>query len=487
VAPPPEPTPEPTPEPEPTPAPAAEAEEKAVAPKAEAPAAAAPPPLPPPLPPEEWWARALGTRRAPLTVAPLPVVPKWSGSITLRGRGRYTGDDSDNDLYQYFRVRYRREDVAGWSGSMHLRISEDLEGDGSNGSFYVFDSVDDTYESPVISRLYHLYANHRWASGPVEQVRIGRQDVTAGDLFHVDGVHALFRPSDCSTVRLYAFAGVPTHLYESSIDGDWIVGAGATFDPWRGATVEVSDVYLEDESGIYGTPTANLATIQLSQRLREWGNLHLGYQHLDEHPRVAWGSLDVFAPRWDATFRGAFRSQLHSEKEEAYDIDPYYAILLDLEPYWEATLSASKGLGRIWSIEAGGQVRRLYDEDDQGDFNHDFTRAYATLAARDWPRCGWGVALTGEWWHTEDDEDVAAAGFEVDWRPSPRWRASAGLDYALYRTDVYAAEERYDSWGWFVRARYRPSPRWEYSGSVRLETDDFDEYLTVDLAARWEF
>jgi hypothetical protein len=435
---------------------------------------------------DEWWARALGVGRAPIVDAPRPPVPRWSGDVTLRARGRYTEDDADTDLYQHLRLRYRREDAPGWSASMHLRLSEDVDGQSDGPSFFVFDSVDDTYDSAVLSRLYHLYANYRTATGFVEQVRVGRQDVTAGDVFHVDGAHVLLRPSACGPTRLYAFGGVPSHLYEASVEGDWIVGVGASFVPWRGASVEVSDVFLEDRSRLYGTPSANLATIQLAQHL-SCGSLRAGYQHLDEDPREAWGSFDLVVPRWAATFRGAFRTQILSEREQAYDIDPYFAILLDLEPYWDASVSASKALGPCVSVEAGAQVRRLYDDDDEGVFNREFTRAYATLATEGRPWRGLGLAVTGEWWSAEDGEDVLAAGFEATWRSGGRWRASAGMDYALYRTDLYAAAERYDAYGWFLRARYRPSACWELDGSLRLDADDFDTYLTVNVSARWEF
>jgi outer membrane receptor protein involved in Fe transport len=61
------------------------------------------------------------------------------------------------------------------------------------------------------------------------------------------------------------------------------------------------------------------------------------------------------------------------------------------------------------------------------------------------------------------------------------------VDYSLYRTDLYAAAERYHNYGYYLRARWRPSPRWELDAGVRLDSDDFDDYLTLNLLARWEF
>jgi hypothetical protein len=197
--------------------------------------------------------------------------------------------------------------------------------------------------------------------------------------------------------------------------------------------------------------------------------------------------VDAALPRWDASVRGSFRVQMLAENEQAYDVDPYFAILTELHPYWEASASASKAFGALSAVEAGAHVRRLQDEDDEGDYNHDFTRGWLTLSRWSDPCRRFGVSATGEWWSTGDGEDVGAAGFAVDWRPGERWRASAGVDYSLWRSDLYAARERYDSYGVFVRARWRPTARWEGDASVRYDTGDEEDVLTVQLTARWEF
>lgn len=482
------------------PLPVAKAEEPPAESAAPAPPAEPPPPAPPAPPAEsvvapsgaaglsseEWWNRALGLHRSPLPRAPKAPVRCWSGDVLVRARSRTTGDESDNDLYQYLRVRYRREDAPGWSGSFYMRLSEDLDGLGSSDEFFVFDSIDDTYDTAVLARLYHLYASYYACGGFLEQLRIGRQDIVAGDVFHVDAVHATLRPVPGSSARVTAFAGIPTHLYESSIEGDVIVGGSVWFKPWRGASLEIADAWFQDENEVYGEPEVNLATVQLTQRLGCWGNLIAGYQQLDLDPRVAWGTFNGTWPRHDVAVRGSVRTQILAEKETVYDLDPYYAILLELEPYWEAQLSVSKGLGRVWAVELGGQVRSLYDDDDVGDFNHEFARLYGTLSARDWGASGWSVALTGEWYSTDDGEDIGAAGFEVE-RRRGCWRWTGGIDYALYRTDIYAVEERFDSYGAYLRVRYRPRNRWELDGSLRVDEDDFDTYVTLNLALRYEF
>ncbi len=442
----------------------------------------------PAMSPEAWWRQALGLDRPAVAGVPRARVPTWSGDLTVRLKVRAPDDDSDSDLYQHLRVRYRREDAPGLSASVHLRVSEDLDGLDDSSSFFVFDSVDDTYDSAVVARLYHAYAGWRSCGGVLEQVRVGRQYVTAGDVFHLDGAHVTLAPSgQGSRTRVTLFGGVPAHLFESSLEGDFAVGGSVSFAPWHGASVEVADVYLEDESDLYGGETANLLSVDAAQRLGCWGTLRAGYQHLDDEPRRASLAGDVFLPRIDATLRAALFTQILHEREQVWDLDPYFAILIDQAPYWDLRVSASKGLSRCLTLEAGVHARALYDQDDETTFNREFVTVHGTLASRGWPWRGLGLALTGEWWSAEDAEDVFAAGFEVDWRRGTRWRFTGGMDYSLYRTDLYAAEERYDDYGWYLRARYKPRARWELDGSLRLDTDDFDTYLTASMAVRYEF
>jgi hypothetical protein len=248
----------------------------------------------------------------------------------------------------------------------------------------------------------------------------------------------------------------------------------------------VSDVYFEDETDVYGHEATNLLSAEATQRI-QCLTLRARYQHLDHDPRIGAVSFDLVLPQWDATLRGSAFGQLRIQRQQVFDLDPYYAILQQFAPYYELELAASKGIGRCLTAEAGVHVRELWTEEDEGTFNREFRLYHATLATNGWPSRPLSLAVTGEWWDASPDEDVAAVGFEAQWKPSPCWRWTAGMDYSLYRTDIYAAAERYDNYGWYARLRWRPGSRWEVDGSVRLDSDDFDEYWTVNLSLRWEF
>lgn len=419
-----------------------------------------------------------------------PPAPKcWHGSADVRLRVRWTDDAHDVDLYEYLRLRFGNEDQLGWTASIHGRLAEDLDGNQDEDGYYVFDSVDDTYSSALTGRLYHAYANYRTSCGLVEQVRIGRQHIDAGELLRVDGVHVTMRPQgEGSSLRVTAFGGVPAHLFEASPEGDVTGGVGLVAEPWYGGEVKLDYAYIQDQNDYYGTPHANLGTLEVRQRLSGCVNLRGVYQQLNEDPRTL-----AFYGNWvdierDVSVRASFRSQLDDEEATVYDIDPYYAILQELEPYWDGQVAVAKGLGGRWTVEAGVAARELWDQDDEGTFNREYERIWATVSSWRWPCRDVHVALTGEFWHDQSiDQWTESVGGEVEWNPSSRFRLVGGMDYALYRTDIYADAERYDNYGYYLKARYRPNDRWNLDLSVRIDDDDYDTYVTIWAGVGYEF
>lgn len=493
VAPPATPTPPPTPSPTPSAEATPPAPPREVLPADVPPPAAAPPggraePVPPVAPTAAEKAAAAAVLPADVPVAPRPEATdcRLHGSVAVRYRHRSGDGERDNDLYQYVALRYRKDRDVGWSGSFYGRLAEDLDGDRDNAGFYVFDGIDDTFDSAVTGRLYHLYASYRFAGGFLERVRFGRQAVDGGYPFLIDGVHARSAPFGCEEVQVSAFAGVPAHIYEASPEGDFIGGLGVALKPWRGGDLRLDWAYLEDENEFYGRPTNHLLTGEVRHRFSEWTHGRAWYQQVDDDPRELGLALTSFSPRTATTVRGTFRAQLERENELVYDLDPYYAILLALEPYWDGHLAVAKSLSDCVTVEVGGTARRLFDGDDEGVFNREYFRAFATLTLDGRPTSCWTFSWTADYWEA-DDEHTFGGGFEARYRPSDRFRVTAGLDYALWRTDLYTASERFDAWGGYVKVTWAPSGCWKADLSVRVDDDDEDTYLTVNLGLRYEF
>ncbi len=423
-----------------------------------------------------------------LTAAPprLTFSELFHGSIRVRYHGRFTGSDSDNDGFAYLRLNFRDEDDVGLSGSFYGRLSHDIDGHGDDGSFFVFDSVTDSFTHRVNGRVYHAYVDYRPCCGtPLNRVRVGRQQIDGGEFFLMDGVHVRLSEYGLRRVQLSVFGGVPTHLFEGSPDGDVIAGASLSVRPWGGAEARADFVYLEDDNQFYGEVENDLLTLSLRQTVGPFATARASYQHFNGEPRYGAFAFDAYLPRRRALVRGAFRGLFTAQNEQVFDLDPFFAVAQRLEPYFDAHLAVSKELGRCFHVEGGIATRRLFDDADEGTFNREYQRYHLSLSSFDWPCHALSMSLTGEWW--QGDEDIASVTFDLDYRPSERWRIRAGTDFALYRFDFFGNRERQNARGVFVRATYRPGERWRFDGRVRVDHDDFDTYTTVRFGAEMDF
>ena len=278
---------------------------------------------------------------------------------------------------------------------------------------------------------------------------------------------------------------MPAYLYAGSLEGQLIYGIGATGTPWRNAEARFDYVHVEDSNDYYGTPILDEFEGELSQRIGEYGHGRVYYQQQGDTPTYAGVTYDTFTASMDTSFHGKFHSQLESQKAQVYSVDPYFAITETLEPYWDALISASKCFGEHVSVEGGGNVRHLWDSADQGQFNREYERVWATVNAANWPSRNWSAWVTGDWY--AGDDQVGAFGVGVEWKPTKCWRWTAGTDYQLWRTNFYTSTDDYDSRLFYVRGWYTPNDRWRFDTSIQVEDDKMDTFLTFWLGVRFTF
>jgi hypothetical protein len=409
------------------------------------------------------------------------------GYFRFRYRGRIDDDDeSDHDLYQYLSLDIGDDTRPGWSGAFNGRLVQDVDGRDDGGQFYVWDSIQDTYDSAVTGHIYHAYVNYRPNSCFLEQVRVGRQWLELGEVFLMDGVTADFHPiPQKQDFTISVTGGVPANLFESSPRGDWYAGGTIEGRPWRGGDLRFDYVHIEDKTGYYGYRKNDLYTISLWQRVSQNVTARASYQHLNDDPRYFTVAFDGFIPRWDALVRGSYRALLETQFAQTLQLDPYFVTELQLEPYWDLDLSAAKNFGNCFALEGGLTIRQLFDEADAGRYNHSFERYFATASTFDWPARNVSLVLTGEWWNSADDTQAIA--FDIEWEPSRCWRFLLGTDYALWRYDLYTDSERQDSRSVYLRARWTPNDRWGFDTRIRYEDDDFGEYLILNVGFQYNF
>jgi len=391
------------------------------------------------------------------------------GTIGLRYRYRETGDETDQDIDHWVRLRVGNETADRFSANFSLRTTADLDRSSSDPTRgHTFSSLADTYDSRVNTRLYTAYVTYRPGAGKVEAVRFGRQYVYAAETFHLDGVHAesAVLQKDFQ-LRASVYAGVPVHLYESSPSGDWLVGVQLGAKPWRRGRVALDFTHVDDDLANFGQQHDKLVALSAWQSLGTQLHLHGKATYLGTL-RDATVRATFELPDEDFMVKGSYYRLFKDKREFSTEFDSYYSVLQELSRYHMAELRAVKGFGENYYVEAGASVRDLVPGEDESTFNRDLHRYYLTGGIDDLPWEGTSFSATVDVW-SADGERYRTFGGEVRKRFSDRFEAALGSDFAVYAFSEIRGRETND-----VRTIY---------GEVEVRlTDD----LTMDLRAVWE-
>jgi hypothetical protein len=405
-----------------------------------------------------------------------------SGRLVTRYRGRFSADDEDHDVYQTLDLTLADPDRE-WSGALLARAAWDVDGTDPGDDFF---GLLDTYEQRLEGQLFHAYLD--LARPGLSLLRLGRQSLYETPLTLVfDGVRAELAPRGEGRVVAGAFAGVGEHLYESSSEGDLVLGGFAALRPWRGAELRLDWMHLEDERlGIgheddllglsLGTDLAGAARdarTRLETRFTslegDGRDLRLTADHLDSERGFA---LQV-----------SYYELLQTQLDLAAPLDPFSATLFELFPYRQLTLSATRDWRRF-ALIGGGDLRRVDDEDDEGEFNRDFERYWLTGS---WAQLfTLDLALTGELWRS-DESDYETWGGSLARALEGGFELALGSYFALYEYDLLSAEERdrvrttYLDLAWQRNRAQRWRVRYEF------EHDQLDDFQEVRLDYAWSF
>jgi hypothetical protein len=191
-------------------------------------------------------------------------------------------------------------------------------------------------------------------------------------------------------------------------------------------------------------------------------------------------------PESDLTLQATYYSLLESQKEQALEVNPYFSSLGEYFPFEQLGLLASKGLGDDLDVNLGVDLRWLDEESDVGEFNHEFGRYYLSTVLSNLVTEGLELTLTADVWD-DDQQDVRTWGAELHQEFNEKLEASIGSYYSLYKYDLFLDTERDDVRSYFTKLRYVRSDSMSVDLELGYEDDDFAEYLTLRLGARWLF
>lgn len=407
----------------------------------------------------------------------LDYVPRW-----LQGT-----DYRDQDIYATVLADWRGNDDR-FSGSFFWRSVKDIDGlDPPKDS--PFRSVYDAYGGEWFHQLFYAYIDMR-TDGPVRLARAGRQFLYEGQPFHFDGVRFDSRKG-LGGLGASLFGGVPVHYFESSREGDWLVGFGVEARPWPGGRVSALYAHVEDDARFFGLPVTSevddLLVLSANAFLGEWGSALARYTAVDAQTRDLFLRAQTYSERTDTCVFLSYYRQPRTLAEFSIDLSVYDLIQGESYPYDKFDLAVSKGFrtsdGARVGLEAGGTVRRLSDATDEGEYNRD----YGVV------RLGMGFESAGPrklttgigqvWWWSSGD-DASAFEAEVSYEPNEDLKLSMGTTYALFKYDILGFSERADVREAYLKVRWKATEKAELRFRYAAEREA-DEGLIHTLGLRW--
>lgn len=406
-----------------------------------------------------------------------------SGTISTRYRGRTTSGDDDHDLYLTILTDLEPATQGGWS--FHLLGTLLASLGGQQNSSDVFFSLTDTREGDVSAQLYHAYAEGH-TTGLVESVRVGRLlDYETPALAWFDGASISTAPRGSNKASAGLYGGLPVRAYGDSLHGDALVGVWGKLSAWRGARLRLDYMHVEDEF-LATDETDDLLALGLWQTLGQELSLEGHYSHLDGDARDVQVSGTLMPLDSGLVLRMSYFRLLETQTQRTVEFDPFFETLLELEPYSQGRLLISQAFGEAWVLEAGADLRRLHDQQDDSQFNRDFDRVFGSVSMLE--ALPWDLeAQASVDSYSSDEDEVTGYGADLT---KPLGRASQvalGTYYSLYKYSLTQNEERDHVRSYYLRWRRRLDERRRFDLRYELEDATQGEFHTFRIGYAWSF
>ncbi|MBI3854900.1 MAG: hypothetical protein HY293_04335 [Planctomycetes bacterium] len=406
------------------------------------------------------------------------------GMIRVKYRYRATSTESDTDLYEIISLNYGNAAKDPVTAALTARLAEDLDGNRNVQGYYPFTSLDDRYRSSATQRLYTAYMDFRPAGDDV-QLRAGRQLLDEfPETVPMDG--GLARLQAGAHVVLSLFGGLPVNLFESSPAGDAMYGASAEWapDPQRRGRYRVEYLHLRDEN-ILGLHQDDLVGFTMDEGSGPF-TFHARYTMLEGKSRDFRGRLTAADPEAEFLLQLQGTYVFHRIEALSYALDPYATFLMDLQPYVDLSLRASKSFGEPLTIDASLTSRQLVRNAADTTYNHEFKRVELSPLLRNWPLEDVSFRVSADYWNSSAD-DFWTVGGDVSWECRRDLVLSAASSYALYSIDAFSGEEHDRVRTWSLSLKWKVSKGSVIDVRFSLEQNSIDTFRIFEAGFRHAF
>ncbi len=373
------------------------------------------------------------------------------------------------------------------------RVRQDIDG---RPPVSRFRDIYDTYGSWATGWLYTAYAEGL-DLGPLARARFGRQYYAEGVEVRFDGGLVETAPLG-DVVRLIAYGGVPVQLYESSVRGDWLAGAGVEVVaiPRTELRLEYTHLTTYDDQarkhrweGVPANENRDDDRFQATLVYRPIDKLRFFARGSTFDGRSTRGEGEVLYQDIEVGFSARVRyvAQVGAYRDLSIPFTPLDEQLGRYRPYHEILVHLRQQLGDHFALSGGGALRKLFTKSDEGTFNHEFARAFGQVDVVSFPIEGLTITLIAEYYRSLTLGRSFQGSGEISQEFAKIFTVGAGSRYSAFKLDDYFLKERENVRSYYGFAQLRPTEFLRFRLGYSYETDDEDRFHVVRLDARLDF
>ena len=412
------------------------------------------------------------------------------GSLSQRYRLRTTGGFSDNDMETMLTLNARSASDK-FEGFLQMSGLYDLDANPPNTPFV---SVTDSFGGRAAARLYYAYMDIK-DTGPFQVVRTGRQHRYEFESLYFDGID--FETKSKNGFTFGAYSGVPVHLYETPFGfdpGDWLIGTAVTWTPVSNFQARGDFVHLKDKltgfRAAAGDLEDNLFGLETWWDVTKRISLETQFTSFSDQLRDVTSRLTYNWVEKTLAVNLNFYRLLTGTSIRVIDADPYGSVG-GYNPYTEAGLDVSKGIGKHFFVDGGGAFRFLDQNQVASAFNHGYSRFFLSGSTLDFPIDGMSLSTTLDYYKGRDNvlqNDNFGLSFDVTQKfKKGKSKLSLGTSYSLYHYNLFTGNESDNVQTYYVRVKSKITKHLENQLGYNFEHNRFNSFHRLDWRLTWSF